>query len=344
MLRNIWKFKGLASIYKDKWQSLALSSRMQRLWQQQSQAKATKTETLSHYASKRFILLAVEHKSSLAKALLLLGVSSAVSLSFPYCFGHIIDAANAGCLDGAGFVATADPAALTSSTSSTISASSNAANVAGSEVTQTGKVADRIAELRATMVFYVKVLVVSFGVGSVASLLRGNLVSRLEEQIAGSLRSRLYWSLLAKPLTFFERHSTGKLTQLFMEDSRVIARTLTSNVTDSARCAIQLTVGAFMMTYHCPTLAGYTVGFGLLGYGLSKMLGSMLQTASANNQSSLDSLSQYLQERLHNIRTVKSCAREVDETFNFGFLTFKAYHQGSLLDPLIKLLVCFCYS
>jgi len=104
-------------------------------------------------------------------------------------------------------------------------------------------------------------LAVSFGVLSGA---RGASFSFVNQRLVRRLRERLFASLAAQPISFFDAHDVGELTSRLGADSAAVARAVCTNVNVLARNALQVLFGGVLLAALSPKLAAAAAGVTLL--------------------------------------------------------------------------------
>ncbi|XP_060068390.1 ATP-binding cassette sub-family B member 10, mitochondrial-like [Ylistrum balloti] len=218
----------------------------------------------------RLLSLAKPEKWRLAAALALLMVSSAVTMSVPFCIGKVIDIIYTELVD------------------------------------QGDKMKERLQQI-------CSILVVIFIVGGLANFGRVYLMNLTGNNIVRRLRSQLFSSIMRQEIGFFDKNKTGELINRLSTDSTVVGSSVTTNISDGLRAVAQAIGGVSMMCYVSPKLAGIALCIVPPIVMMSRFYGQYMRNITKKVQDSLASATQVAEERISNIRTVRSFAQEKRE-------------------------------
>ncbi|KAJ8308440.1 hypothetical protein KUTeg_013314 [Tegillarca granosa] len=158
-----------------------------------------------------------------------------------------------------------------------------------------------------------KFLVFIFLGGAAANFGRVYLMQVSGNNIVRNLRGKLFSSVMKQEVAFFDKTKTGELINRLSTDSTLVGNSVTMNISDGLRSVGQAVGGVGMMIYVSPKLAAITMLIVPPVAILSIIYGRYLRKLTKNIQDSLASATQVAEERISNIRTVRSFAQEVKE-------------------------------
>ena len=160
-------------------------------------------------------------------------------------------------------------------------------------------------------------LLILFAVGAVATGVRSYLFTVSGERIVTRLRAQLYDRLIRREVAFFDTHRTGELTNRLAADTTVVQNAATVNVSMLLRYAMTslgsvviLALTSWRLTLVMLALVPITV-IGALFYG------RIVRRLSRQVQDALASATTVAEETLSGIRTVRSFAREPQESARY---------------------------
>ena len=160
-------------------------------------------------------------------------------------------------------------------------------------------------------------LLILFAVGALATGVRAYLFTVSGERIVTRLRAQLYDRLIRREVAFFDTHRTGELTNRLAADTTVVQNAATVNVSMLLRYAMTalgsvviLAVTSWRLTLVMLALVPITV-IGALFYG------RIVRRLSRQVQDALASATTVAEETLSGIRTVRSFAREPQESARY---------------------------
>lgn len=157
-------------------------------------------------------------------------------------------------------------------------------------------------------------LLLLFAIGAIATGVRAYLFTVAGERIVARLRGLLYDRLIRREVAFFDRHRTGELTNRLAADTTVVQNAATVNVSMLLRYALTavgsvviLALTSWRLTLVMLALVPITV-IGALVYG------RIVRRLSRQVQDALAEATTVAEETLSGIRTVRSFAREGEES------------------------------
>lgn len=161
-------------------------------------------------------------------------------------------------------------------------------------------------------------LLLLFAIGAIATGVRAYLFTVAGERIVARLRGLLYDRLIRREVAFFDRHRTGELTNRLAADTTVVQNAATVNVSMLLRYALTavgsvviLALTSWRLTLVMLALVPITV-IGALVYG------RIVRRLSRQVQDALAEATTVAEETLSGIRTVRSFAREGEESRRYA--------------------------
>lgn len=247
-----------------------------------------KTSTLRKDISKLFRLAKPEVKIIIA-ALVCLILTSAVSMSLPLFIGKIIDTAK--------------------------SPDSRMTDADSEKGDNNDDDDDKKIFGLEPFEFY-GALGVFFSIGAVANFGRTYLLRSAGERLVARLRSRLFLKILSQDSYFFEGGpsdkgmKTGDLISRLSNDTQIISKTLSGNISDGARSLISGCVGLSMM---CVVLWKLTLCMSSIFPPLiimSVVYGRRIKLLSRTIQENLGDMTKVTEEKLNGLKTIQSFAQQ----------------------------------
>ncbi|XP_049826142.1 ATP-binding cassette sub-family B member 10, mitochondrial isoform X2 [Aethina tumida] len=152
-----------------------------------------------------------------------------------------------------------------------------------------------------------------FVLGAVCNFGRIYFMSIASYKIIQRLRSKVFNSILKQEQGWFDKRSTGELINRLSSDTQVVGQALSTNISDGLRSFVMVCAGTGMMIYMSPKLAlvGLTVVPPLVLVAVC--YGRFVRNVSKKLQDSLAEAGKVAEERIGNIRTVKTFAQEQRE-------------------------------
>ncbi|KAJ1982875.1 ATP-binding cassette permease mdl1 [Dimargaris xerosporica] len=183
-----------------------------------------------------------------------------------------------------------------------------------------GKIIDIVATTSAPLPFgwnkaqFFTALASVFIVGGIANAGRVMLIRTAGERLIMRLRDRLYSALVRQDMAFFDQHRTGDLISRLANDTTVVGRSLSNNVSDGLRSLLTATAGLSMMVYMSPTLTGIMLAIVPPISVAAVVYGRFIRNLSHRTQDALGQTTKVAEERLGNIRTVQAFGMEPTES------------------------------
>ncbi len=173
------------------------------------------------------------------------------------------------------------------------------------------------------------ILIILFAVQSVFSMARAWLFTVAGERVVARLREQLYRAIIGQDIGFFDQSRTGELTNRLASDTTVIQNAVTVNVSMAVRFTMSAIGGAALMLYMSPTLAGVSVlVVPVVAVGAS-IYGRWMRTLSKAVQDALAASTEVAEETFQSVRTVRSFAREDEETARYAEKVQESYELAA---------------
>lgn len=167
-------------------------------------------------------------------------------------------------------------------------------------------------------------LAVAFGVLSGA---RGATFSYVNQRLVRRLRERLFASLAAQPIAFFDANDVGELTSRLGADSAAVARAVCTNVNVLARNALQVLFGGVLLAALSPQLACAAAAVTLLLWLATERYGRFSRRAARALQDATAGANRVAEEAFALVRTVRAAGSEAVEGARYG-------HQVALMHDI----------
>lgn len=164
--------------------------------------------------------------------------------------------------------------------------------------------------------------------GAAANGFRVYLMQTSGQQIVKQLRTSLYSSILRQEVAFFDETRTGELVNRLSMDTALLGRSVTENLSDGLRSVAQASVGIGMMFFVSPKLATFVLSVVPPLAIIAVIYGRYLRKLTRLTQDSLAEASQLAEERIGNIRTVRTFCKEMMEMEKYSS---KAEHVLQLM-------------
>ncbi|XP_071511192.1 ATP-binding cassette sub-family B member 10, mitochondrial-like [Diadema antillarum] len=166
-----------------------------------------------------------------------------------------------------------------------------------------------------------------FLVGALANFGRVYLMQTSGQRIIKRLREMLFKSIVAQEVGFFDKTSTGELINRLSTDTSKIGQSLTSNISDGLRSAVQVIGGVGMMFYSSAQLATVVLSIVPPFSVLAILYGRYVRSLSKQVQDSLASATQVAEERISSIRTVRAFSHEPREESAYSRMVEGVYQM-----------------
>lgn len=162
------------------------------------------------------------------------------------------------------------------------------------------------------------VLLGIFVLGAVCNYGRVYLMSSAAYRMTNSLRKKIFDAVIKQEQGWFDQRPTGELINRLSADTQIVGRALSQNVSDGLRSFIMVCAGTGMMFYMSPRLA--LVGLAIVPpvAGMAVVYGRFVRNISRKLQDSLAESTKVAEEKISNVRTVKSFAREPREIESYN--------------------------
>lgn len=182
-----------------------------------------------------------------------------------------------------------------------------------------GKVLDIIyenTEAEAAKVKLNKVCGILLGVfvlGAICNYGRIYFMATAGYRMTNALRRKLFGSILKQEQAWFDKRPTGELVNRISADTQIVGTALSTNIADGLRSFVMVCASTGMMLYMSPELA--LVGLAIVPPVaiVAVFYGRFVRNISRKLQDSLAESTKVADERISNIRTVKSFAQEPRE-------------------------------
>ncbi|XP_063927560.1 ATP-binding cassette sub-family B member 10, mitochondrial isoform X1 [Zophobas morio] len=173
-------------------------------------------------------------------------------------------------------------------------------------------------EARAKLNQVTGILVCVFILGALCNFARVYLMSVSGYRMTQALRNRVFSTIMKQEQGWFDKRSTGELVNRLSADTQLVGNALSSNISDGLRSTVMVCAGTGMMFYMSAELA--LVGLAIVPPVaiLAVFFGRYLRGISRGVQDSLASATSVAEERIANIRTVKTFSQEPREMDSYA--------------------------
>ncbi|XP_041981703.1 ATP-binding cassette sub-family B member 10, mitochondrial [Aricia agestis] len=157
-----------------------------------------------------------------------------------------------------------------------------------------------------------------FLVGGVCNFGRVYLMSISGQRMTQALRKQVFGAIMRQEPAWFSRTSTGELVNRLSADSQLVGRNLSQNVSDGLRSLFMVGAGTGMMIYMSPSLA--LIGLCVVPpvSMLAVIYGRFVRSITRQLQDSLAETSELAEEKISNIKTVKTFSKENKECESYA--------------------------
>ncbi|CAM6032009.1 unnamed protein product, partial [Sphagnum compactum] len=138
------------------------------------------------------------------------------------------------------------------------------------------------------------------------------------EKITNTLRQRLFHKLMSQDMCFFNQNRTGDLLSRLSTDTSIMTKSVTSNVAEGLKFVLQGIFGSAMMYSISPELCLKMLGIIPPIAIIAAIYGRYVKDLSFSTQNALAETSRFAEERLANIRLVKSWSHEFEESLTYS--------------------------
>ncbi|MSQ52217.1 MAG: ATP-binding cassette domain-containing protein [Betaproteobacteria bacterium] len=180
------------------------------------------------------------------------------------------------------------------------------------------------AQLNSTLAFVIGVAVVM----SLATFARFHLMMSTGERVIADIRRAVFGHILTLSATFFESTRTGEIVSRVTNDLTVLQTVIGWGLSMFLRFALMMAGAAVMLVITSPKLAAMT----LVGVPIALvpilLVGRRVRRHARESQDRVADVSAYLDEALHEIRTVQAYGHEAEDRRLFGSHAEAAYEAG----------------
>ncbi|KAK9876550.1 hypothetical protein WA026_013923 [Henosepilachna vigintioctopunctata] len=177
---------------------------------------------------------------------------------------------------------------------------------------------DNAADARVQLNQLCGILICVFGVGAISNFARVYLMSASGYRMTQALRKNVFSSILRQEQGWFDKRSTGELVNRLSSDTQIVGQALSSNISDGLRSVAMVCAGTAMMFYTSSELA--LVGLSIVPpvAGVAIIYGRFVRKITKTVQDNLAESTKIAEERISNVKTVKSFGHEFREieTYN----------------------------
>nr|UOU03332.1 ATP-binding cassette subfamily B10 [Brachionus rubens] len=156
-----------------------------------------------------------------------------------------------------------------------------------------------------------------FLIGAIANFGRVYIIQSTGQRIVARLRQNLFQSVMYQDMAFFDKTKTGELINRLSTDAEVVGLSISQNLSDGLRSAIQAMGGIGMMLYMSPALSAFGLSIVPAVTGFAIVFGRYIKSLSKKVQDVLASATDVAEEKLSNIRTVRAFAQEDKEVNSY---------------------------
>ncbi len=178
---------------------------------------------------------------------------------------------------------------------------------------------------RATVDNAALVMLAIFSIEGAAVGLRSYLFSTTGERIVAGLRRRLYETVMAQEIAFFDKTKTGELTSRLAADTTVLQQAVSLHLSLSLRQSLTVLGGLGFLFYTSPKLATVMIAV-VPAIALSAVyVGRRIHKLARKVQDALADASHVAEESIAGVRTVRSFAAEPHEAARYGEAVERSY-------------------
>jgi putative ABC transport system ATP-binding protein len=164
--------------------------------------------------------------------------------------------------------------------------------------------------------------------GAVANFGRLVLLRIIGERIVARMRTQLYRRTVVQNAEFFDANRVGDLLSRLGQDTSIVGRSITSNLSDGLRAIVSGSAGLAMMTWVSPHLTSVLFIMLPLFASSAYFFGIAIRNLSRRVQKALGDLTKIAEERLGNVRTVQSFVGERQEVRRYSGQVRKLFQLG----------------
>lgn len=157
---------------------------------------------------------------------------------------------------------------------------------------------------------FCSVLLVIFLIGGLANFGRVYLMQISEQRVVLQIREKLFSSIMKQEIGFFDKNKTGEIISRLSSDAAMIGNSVTFNISDGLRSLAQAGGSIGMMLYVSPKLASIALAIVPPIAVMSIIYGRYVRKITRQVQDSLAGATSVAEEKISNIRTVRSFTKE----------------------------------
>jgi ABC-type multidrug transport system fused ATPase/permease subunit len=199
-------------------------------------------------------------------------------------------------------------------------------------------------ELDTALVAFVAIAVVM----AVASYLRFFLMMTTGERVITDIRTAVFGQCLRQPPAFFESRQTGEIVSRLTNDVTLIESVIGWGLSMFLRNLLMMVGATALLVVTSPKLAALTLVGTAVALAPALFLGRRVRRLARTNQDRIADVAAYIDEALHEVRTVQAYVHEAEDRRRFGARAEAAYdtavarirHRGFLFASV--LLTAFC--
>lgn len=136
-------------------------------------------------------------------------------------------------------------------------------------------------------------------------------------RIVKDLRSRLYRTMLNQDAGWYDTKGTGELINRLSNDTNLVGNSLSQNLSDGLRSIITIAAATSMMFYTSPQLSLFGLCVVPFVGGLAILFGTYVKNITKQLLDKLAEIMKIGEERLNNVKTVKTFCKEEQENRKF---------------------------
>lgn len=167
-----------------------------------------------------------------------------------------------------------------------------------------------------------------FVVQGICFYFRTLLFGELGHGVAHNLRVDLYRSLVAKPISFFDRTHPGDVVSCLVADAQMLQNAISVRVSVMFRYGLQVLGGVALMLWLSPLLTLLILLILPVLVGISLLLAKRLKAYTQLQQQKLGEASQFAEEMLGAMDVVKAFAAEQSQFIRFQTVSETIYRLG----------------
>ncbi len=199
-------------------------------------------------------------------------------------------------------------------------------------------------ELDTALVAFVGIAIVM----AVASYLRFFLMMTTGERVITDIRNAVFGHVLRQPPAFFESRQTGEIVSRLTNDVTLIESVIGWGLSMFLRNLLMMTGATALLVVTSPKLAALTLVGTTVALAPALFLGRRVRRLARTGQDRIADVAAYIDEALHEVRTVQAYVHEAEDRRRFGERAEAAFdtavarirHRGVLFASV--LLTAFC--